>query len=101
MLFLTAVGLMLYGFCGMFGRLRHVFSDPLEDMSFGWLVPVFSLYVLWTSRKDLKESAGRPSILGLLACLPCAAVALLGTRGLQVRMEQVGFVGLCIALPWA
>jgi len=50
MLFLTAVGLMLYGFCGMFGRLRHVFSDPLEDMSFGWLVPVFSLYVLWTSR---------------------------------------------------
>lgn len=100
-LFLTAVGFMLYGFCGMFGRLRSVFTDPLEDMSFGWLVPVFALYVLWTSRRELKESVGRPSVLGLLACLPCVAVALLGTRGLQVRLEQVGFVGLCIALPWA
>ena len=100
-LFLAAVGFMLYGFCGMFGRLRHVFTDPLEDMSFGWLVPVFALYVLWTSRRELKESVGRPSVLGLLACLPCVAVALLGTRGLQVRLEQVGFVGLCIAMPWA
>lgn len=100
-LFLTAVGFMLYGFGGMFVRLRQVFSDPLEDMSFGWLVPVFSLYVLWTSRRELKESVGSPSFLGLLACLPCVAVALMGTRGLQVRLEQAGFVGLCVALPWA
>ena len=100
-LFLTTVGFMLYGFCGMFGRLRYIFNDPLEDMSFGWLVPLFSLYVLWTSRRELRESVGRPSIFGLLVCLPCVAVALLGTRGLQVRLEQVGFVGLCIALPWA
>lgn len=100
-LFLTVVGFMLYGFCGMFGRLCHAFMDPLEDMSFGWLVPVFALYVLWTSRRELRESVGRPSALGLLACLPCVAVALLGTRGLQVRLEQVGFVGLCVALPWA
>ncbi len=100
-LFLTAVGFMLYGFCGMFERLRYIFADPLEDMSFGWLVPVFALYVLWTSRRELKESVGRPSVLGLLACLPFAAVALLGTRGLQVRLEQAGFIGLCVALPWA
>ena len=100
-LFLATVAFMLYGFSGMFMRLRHVFADPLEDMSFGWLVPVFSLYVLWTSRRELKESVGKPSILGLLACLPCVAVALIGTRGLQLRLEQAGFVGLCIALPWA
>lgn len=100
-LFLATVGFMLYGFCGMFNRLRYVFSDPIEDMSFGWLVPVFALYVLWTSRRELKESVGRPSVLGLLACLPCVATALLGTRGLQVRLEQAGFVGLCVALPWA
>ena len=100
-LFLATVAFMLYGFGGMFMRLRNVFSDPIEDMSFGWLVPVFSLYVLWTSRRELKESAGKPSILGLLACLLCIAVALIGTRGLQLRLEQAGFVGLCIALPWA
>ena len=99
--FLVTVGFMLYGFGGMFIRLQQVFSNPQEDMSFGWLVPIFSIYVLWTSRHDLKKSVGLPSVWGLLACLPCMAVALLGTRGLQVRMEQVGFVGLCVAIPWA
>ncbi len=100
-LFLATAGFMLYGFCGMFDRLRDVFLDPKEDMSFGWLVPVFSAYALWTVRRELKESVGKASFLGLLACLPFAAVALLGTRGLQVRLEQVGFVGLCVTVPWA
>ena len=101
LLFLATVGFVLFGFAGMFNRLFGVFQDDLEDMSHGWLVPVFSLYVLWTERKELKESVGAPSWGGLLACIPCALVALLGTRGLQLRFEQVGFIGLCIALPWA
>ncbi len=92
---------MLVGFVSMFNHLRFVFSDPLEDMSHGWLVPVFSLYVLWTQRKEIREEAGNPSVWGLLACLPCVGVSLLGTRGIQVRLEQVGFIGLCMTLPWA
>lgn len=92
---------MLVGFAGMFNRLRFVFSDPYEDMSHGWLVPIFSLYVLWTQRKAIKGAAGAPSVWGFLVCLPCIALALVGARGMQVRMEQVGFIGLCMALPWA
>jgi len=98
--FLAAVACMLYGFSGMFGRIHGVFTDPKEDMSFGWLVPFFSAYVLWTSRKELAKSVGRVSFAGLLVCIPCIAVAFLGTRGLQVRLEQVGFIALCIAIPW-
>lgn len=100
-LFLTTVGFMLYGFGGMFSRLYDVFNDPKEDMSFGWLVPLFALYVLWSSRRELRAAVRGPSVCGLLACLPCVALALLGTRGLQVRLEQAGFIGLCVALPWA
>ena len=92
---------MLVGFVSMFNHLRFVFSDPLEDMSHGWLVPVFSLYVLWTQRKEIKDEAGNPSVWGLLACLPCVGASLLGTRGIQVRLEQLGFIGLCMTLPWA
>lgn len=99
--FAATVCLMLYGFGGMFLRLRTIFNDVVEDMSFGWLVPLFSLYVLWTMRARLVRLAGAPSLVGALACLPCVAVALLGTRGLQVRLEQIGFIGLCITLPWA
>ena len=41
----------LYGFDGMFERLYVIFVHAQEeDMSFGWFVPVFSLYVLWTKR---------------------------------------------------
>jgi exosortase len=98
---LAVAGCALYGFASMFVRVAGVFQDDLEDMSFGWMVPVFSLYVLWTERGELRRSALAPSFAGLLACLPCAAIAFFGARGLQVRFEQLGFIGLCIAVPWA
>ena len=99
--FAATVACMLVGFVGMFHRLCFVFNDPLEDMSHGWLVPVFSLYVLWTQRASLKDEVDGPSFWGFIVCLPCIGVALLGARGLQVRLEQVGFIGLCMAMPWA
>ena len=99
--FAATVVCMLVGFSGMFDRLCYIFNDPLEDMSHGWLVPIFSLYVLWTQRAALKEQVGAPSVWGFLACLPCIGVALLGSRGIQVRLEQAGFIGLCMAVPWA
>ena len=98
---LAVAGCALWGFATMFVRVADVFRDDLEDMSFGWIVPVFSLYVLWTERKELRSSVSSPSLVGLLACLPCAALAFLGARGLQIRFEQLGFIGLCITVPWA
>jgi len=94
----------LYGFGGMFARVAAIFGDRYEDMSFGWYVPVFSAYVLWTQRAALAEAvranAGRISRAGFAASLFFAALALLGTRGLQVRFEQLGFIGLVVTLPW-
>ena len=85
----------------MFSRVAQIFSNEQEDMSFGWYVPLFSLYVLWTQRKELVQKASKPSWAGFLACIPFYALALLGTRGLQVRFEQLGFIGLCVTVPWA
>lgn len=100
-LFAAAVAAMLFGFRGMFFRVADAFTIPQEDMSFGWFVPLFSLYVLWTERRELKDSVGRPSIFGVIASIPFAALAILGTRGVQMRFEQIGFIGLCVTLPWA
>lgn len=96
-----AVLCMLYGFCGMFGRAANIFGNAREDMSFGWLVPVFSLYVLWSRRREILESLGSPSLLGAFLCIPLLAISLIGARGLQLRLEQVAFIGLWIAIPWA
>ena len=93
----------LYGFSGMFVRAYHIFAfAEEEDMSFGWFVPLFSLYVLWTQRTSLAAAVrnGRFSWAGLVASLPFLLLALLGTRGVQLRLEQIGFIGLCITVPW-
>ncbi|MBO7166482.1 MAG: exosortase [Kiritimatiellae bacterium] len=97
---LVVVLCMLYGFANMFVRLSYIFNDKMEDMSFGWYVPIFSLYVLWTQRRELVNVAARPSWGGLLASIPFCIIALLGSRGLQVRFEQIGFIGLCVTIPW-
>jgi exosortase len=93
----------LYGFGGMFDRVYVIFAHAHEeDMSFGWFVPIFSLYVLWTKRDELIEAVcnSRFSWLGLILCIPFLGISLLGTRGVQLRLEQLGFIGLCVTLPW-
>ena len=97
----VTVVFMLWGFSGMFDRLSAVFGYEREDMSFAWYVPLFSLYVLWRDRAGIKRDLGDPSLWGLVTAVPFLALALLGTRGLQVRFEQLGFIGLCVAIPWA
>lgn len=78
-----------------------VFLSPEEDLSYGWYVPLFSLYVLWRERKEIIASFGAPSAWGLALAVPSLLVGYIGARGLQVRFEIVGFVGLLIALTLA
>lgn len=78
-----------------------MFRAEIEDMSFGWYVPLFSLYVLWTERDKVLASLGAPSWGGLVFALPFLALGFLGVRGVQLRFEIVAFVGLLIAVPWA
>ena len=78
-----------------------VFNDPKEDMSFGWYVPLFSLYVVWSQRKEILASIGRPSWAGFAATVPFVAIGFLGARGIQVRFEILAFAGLMLTVPWA
>ena len=80
----------LYGFSGMFLRAYYIFAFAAEeDMSFAWFVPPFSIYVLWRNRAALVSEARRGSFswIGLAASLPFLCLALLGTRGVQLRLE--------------
>ena len=99
--FAVAALAALCAYGGMFTRLCQIFSNPQEDMSHGYLVPVFSLYVLWTERKELAARAGAPSWGGFALVALSQVLLFFGSRGLQVRIEAVSFILLCIALPWA
>lgn len=101
-LFLLTLGLLIWGFQEMLWvRAPGVFSDPKEDMSFAWYVPLFSLYVAWTERSRLRAAVSSPSWGGVWASLPFLAIGFLGVRGIQVRFEILAVAGLLVTLPWA
>ncbi len=101
-LFAVALLAMVPGFrLLLFTHAPSIFTDALEDMSYGWYVPVFSLYVLWTERRRILESVGAPSWSGTILLVPCLFLGFLGARGTQIRLEIVGFVGMLISLTWA
>lgn len=78
-----------------------MFASPIEDMSHGWVVPIVSLYALWTQRKAIRAAAGDPCWRGAMWVALFLAVAWFGGRGGQSRLEQVSFIGLCWAVPYA
>ena len=93
---------LVYGFKELiFVHAPFVFSDPLEDMSFGWYVPVFSAYVVWRKRREIVSSFGEPSFAGLAATFAALFVGFLGVRGVQIRLEIAAFAALCATIPWA
>ena len=96
-----ALASVLWGYRLMLlDHLPTVFNSELEDLSYGWYVPLFSAYVVWRERRELLASLGEPSLAGLLLLVPSFLVGFIGVRGLQVRFEILGFVGLLVALPW-
>ena len=101
-LFAVAVLSMAWGFrLLLFDHAPGVFNGVMEDLSYGWYVPLFSLYVLWRERSKIVASVGEPT----LAALPLLAVSFffgfLGARGSQIRFEILGFVGMLASLAWA
>ena len=101
-LFAASLLAMLWGYhVLLLSHAPAIFNDPLEDMSYGWYVPIFSLYVLWRERKEIVESVGSPSWVGLPLLLPFLFLGFLGVRGVQIRLEIVGFVGVLWSLTLA
>ena len=100
-LFAASLAAMLWGYrLLIFKHAPEAFSEPLEDMSYGWYVPLFSLYVVWQERQKIRDSLGAPSAAGLLPLIFFLFVGFLGVRGLQIRFEILGFVGVLLSLVW-
>lgn len=93
---------LVWGFRALlFTHAPVAFSSPSEDLAYGYFVPLFSLYVVWTEWRRIRASAGSPSWGGFLACLPPLLVGAMGVRGIQIRFEIIAFAGLLVAVPWA
>ena len=85
----------------MLGWLRYMLDSPTQDMGHGWVVPLFSLFLVWRQRRALATDAGPPSLAGALLCLPLLALLWLGERGDQPRLSQIAVYGLLWTIPYA
>ena len=100
-LFAVAALSMAWGFrLLLFDHAPGVFNGVMEDLSYGWYVPLFSLYVLWRERREIAASVGEPTLAGLPLQAFSFFIGFLGARGSQIRFEMLGFVGMLISLTW-
>ncbi|HMP89029.1 MAG TPA: exosortase/archaeosortase family protein [Kiritimatiellia bacterium] len=78
-------------------------TDDIEyggDYSHGWLIPVMSIYVIWTRRKELSAASKSISYAGLAVVVGCLLLHWLGAKAQQTRLSLFALVGLTWGIPF-
>ena len=72
----------------------------LPDYSHGFLVPLFSLFLLWDKRKIIRSTPIRQSWAGISLVVFAIIVLILGVYGVDLFTSRVSFVILMAGLVW-
>jgi exosortase len=84
-------------YSGILGRLaQQWWNDP--NFSHGFLVPLFSFYILYRDRHRLRALHPEPSSGGLLIVACAMAVLILGTMGAELFLARVSLLFLILGL---
>lgn len=78
-------------------------TDDVEyggDYSHGWLIPIMSLYVVWTRRRALAEAPKSISYSGLGVVVFCLLLHWLGAKAQQTRLSLFALAGLTWGIPF-
>lgn len=74
------------------------YTNP--DFSHGFLVPVFSAYLLWTKRQVLARTPVRPSWAGVFLVAAAIFTLFLGVYGAELFLSRISLVMLLGGLIW-
>lgn len=81
--------------CLVFGRglldLVHHWHRQ-EEYSHGFMIPVVTLWLLWTRHQALRDNIGKPSWAGLILILLAGVLNLIGDLSGAFIFSQIGFV---------
>lgn len=72
----------------------------LPDYSHGFLVPLFSLFLVWDRRKAIRNTPIRQSWAGIPLIIFAIAVLILGVYGVDLFTSRISFVILMAGLIW-
>ncbi|WP_345945020.1 exosortase/archaeosortase family protein [Granulicella sp. dw_53] len=81
------------------GKLVFDWYD-IPDYSHGFLVPLFSIYIMWENREVLRNTSVRPSWSGLPLVLLGLAIVILGVFGADLFLSRISFLILTAGLIW-
>jgi exosortase len=72
----------------------------IPDYSHGFLVPLFSLFLIWDRRKFIRNTPVRQSWTGISLVVFAIVVLILGVYGVDLFTARVSFVMLMAGLIW-
>ncbi len=72
----------------------------IPDYSHGFLVPLFSLFLLWDRRAAIRSIPLEPTWKGLYLVLPGIAILVLGVYGADLFLSRISLVLLLSGLVW-
>ena len=70
------------------------------DYSHGWLIPLVSLWVVWSKRRELATAPKAQSRMGLAVVVAALLLHWLGAKAQQTRMSLMGLVLLIWGVPF-
>ena len=80
----------------LFRLVQQWWQDP--NFSHGFLVPAFSLFVLWENRSRLANLTAKPSASGLMVLILALAVLVVGVLGAELFLSRVSLLLLLAGL---
>lgn len=84
---------------GVVAKLIHDwYTNP--DFSHGFLVPLFSAYLIWTKREQLRRTPIRQSWAGVWLVVAAMLLLFLGVYGAELFLSRISLVMLLGGLIW-
>jgi exosortase len=94
------IGLLLVAvYFRIAGKLVFDWYD-IPDYGHGFLVPLFSVYVMWDNRNALRNTPIRPSWSGLPLVVFGLCIVILGVYGADLFLSRTSFLILLAGLIW-
>jgi exosortase len=90
------IGVLYYK---VFAKLVFDWYD-LPDYSHGFLVPFFSLFLLWDNREKIRQTPLKPSWAGVSLVVLGLLVLILGIYGADLFLSRISFLILLSGLIW-
>jgi len=89
--FVCLLGLTIFVYYDVVARLIHQWSnDP--NFSHGFIVPLFSAFIVWTQRRELVELPVKPSNWGFVIIAGSLLMVIVGSLGAELFVARVSLV---------